>query len=229
MSTKDTNVTHKHEGHRARMRKRFMHDYGESMESHELLEMLLFYVIPRRNTNEIAHALLARFGTLTGTLAASVEELMQIDGVGENVAIYLKNISAIIRRNDLDKQIELPKYTSISALMEYVKPLFTQLTHERLYLLCFDSAMRMISCDKVSDGSANAVSVNAQIMLRIALTKNAHAVVLAHNHPNGIACPSAADLTATAQYRDAFDKAGMLLVEHFVVAGEEAVSLINQS
>lgn len=229
MATNDTKERYPHEGHRARMKKRFLCDSGESMESHELLETLLFYAIPRRNTNEIAHALLARFKTLAGVLEASVDELMQIEGVGESAAIFLKTISAIIRRNDLDKQTKLPKYTSISALMEYVKPLFSQLTHERVYILCFDSSMRMISCDKVCDGSVTAVSVNSQIMLRIALTKNAHAVILAHNHPQGIACPSAADLTATGQYRDIFEKAGILMVEHFIVAEDEAVSLINKS
>ncbi len=230
MPTNDTDIKRKypHEGHRARLKKRFLHDNGESMESHELLELLLFFVIPRRNTNEIAHALLARFGSLVGVFTASVQELTEVDGVGESAAIFLKSVSSVIRRTDLEKQIELPRYTNISTLMEYVKPLFSQLNHERLYLLCFDPSMRMISCEKVCDGSVNAISVNSQIMLRMALTKNAQAVVLAHNHPLGVACPSAADLATTARYRDAFDKAGILMVEHFIVADDEVVSLINK-
>ena len=229
MSENETKGKYPHEGHRARLKKRFLHDNGESMEGHELLELLLFYVIPRRNTNEIAHALLARFGKLADVFSASVDELMEIEGIGENAAIYLKSISAAVRFTDLEKQIKLPKYTNMTVLKEYIRPLFSQLTVERLYILTFDMSMRMISCEKVCDGSVNAVPVNTPIIMRKALTKNAQAVVLAHNHPGGVACPSAADMRGTACYRDALEKAGILLVEHFLVANDAIVSIINNN
>lgn len=216
-----------HEGHRARLKKRFLSDGGENMADHELLEMLLFFAIPRRNTNNIAHALLNRYGTLEQLLMASTEDLTQITGIGESSALFLKTVSAMIRRVATQMKSELPRYFTAKDLEEHLLPLFSQLAHERLYMLGFDGKMRYLFCEKITDGSTSAVAVNVQNMLRIALSREATTVVLAHNHPRGLAIPSAADVAITLEYRDILRSVGIVLMEHYVVAEGECVPIIK--
>ena len=218
-----------HRGHRARMKKRFIQDNGESMASHELLEMLLFACIPRKNTNEIAHALLQRFGSLHRVLNASIEEMKQVSGIGESSALHLKIVSAVLRRQ-AQEEYQAPKaFHNVQAVVDYIKTLFIQLRVERLYLLCFDDAKHLLSCDVIAEGLTNAVAVNIPRMIEIALKYHAAWVVMAHNHPNGQALPSMDDISATKRAMDAFDSISVQLAEHFIVCGDKVVPILHMS
>jgi DNA repair protein RadC len=218
-----------HQGHRARMKKRFLRDNGESMETHELLEMLLFACIPRRNTNDIAHALLAKFGSFSDVLNASAEDLQQIDGIGESSALHLNIISALVRRLALETRKPPRAFHQVQAVTDYIKPLFIQLKVERLYLLCFDDAKKLLSCDMIAEGLTNAVAVNIPKMVRIAIANQATWVILAHNHPNGQAFPSLDDISTTKRAQDAFDSVSVQLAEHFIVCGDKVVPILHMS
>lgn len=205
-----------------------LRDDGESLEAHELLEILLFAGIPRRNTNDIAHALLDRYGSLTGVLQASAQELMQIDGIGESSAVMIRAVSALIRRMDLEKQEKPKTFDRMEDIVAYIKPLFSQLREERLYLLMFDDARHLLGCERISEGSTNAVSVNLPRMMHLVALHRASWVVLAHNHPNGEAYPSPDDVSTTRRCRDAFESASVQLVEHFVVSENQVKSIMGQ-
>ena len=217
-----------HEGHRERMRLRFAADNGESMATHELLEMLLFSVIPRCNTNEIAHALLKRFQTLDGVFEASIADLMQIDGIGHNSAVHIKLMSALIRRAEIERRAPVKQFLTEQQVIDYLCPLFLQLNVERIYMLCFDDAGHLLCCEMISEGCVNAVAVNSQLMLRLAVAKNAAWVVLAHNHPHGLACPTMEDRVTTQKYNTLFDCVGIPLVEHFVIANGKAFPMLKK-
>ena len=136
-------VQNVHEGHRERMRLRFAADNGESMATHELLEMLLYTVIPRCNTNEVAHALLKRFQTLNGIFEASIADLMQIDGIGKNSAIQIKLINTLIRREDLERRVPVKQFLNEQSVIDYMRPLYSHINTEQLYMLCFDNAAHL--------------------------------------------------------------------------------------
>ena len=229
MSTQPKANSTLHAGHRARLKKRFQNDYGESMETHELLELLLFYVVPRADTNMTAHALLERFGSLCAVLDAPVEDLISVKGVGIEVAAYLKMIGATMRRAELEQMDDGKRFHTVQDIKDYIKPLFSHLNCERLYMLSFDDAKRLISCDKIAQGSTNAVAVNTNHMVRIAVMGQASWVVLAHNHPRGVALPSLDDISATGRYREILQSVSIQLVEHYIVGDGEIVPIIHDN
>ncbi len=222
-----SNQQHGHNGHRARLKKRFLRDMGESMEPHELLELLLFFAIPRRNTNNMAHALLARFGTLDGVIRAPVEDLMELDGIGESAAIYLKCLWAASRQMELDARKDSPTYSDRASVEAYIKPLFARLTKERLYMLSFDGANRLLGCDLIAEGSTNAVAVNTPVMMRYLVRYSPSSVVLAHNHPNRSLLPSMEDVATTSYYQDLFQKMNVTLTQHFIVVEDQITSILT--
>ncbi len=221
--SKELNI---HDGHRERLRTRFLADNGESMQPHELLELLLQFVIPRKDTNETAHALLENFGTLGNVMLAPYLDLLQVNGVGESSAFLIKLISALVRRMTLEEQ-ETPKtFDRLQMVADYVKPLFAQINKERLYMLCFNEKKQLLSCEKICDGSAHAVVVNKANMVRQALMRQASWVVLAHNHTNGFAEPSMEDISITQSFCNALESVSISLAEHFIVSGETVLPLI---
>ena len=188
------------------------------METHELLEMLLYSSLPRCNTNQIAHALLKRFNKLEYVFEASIPELMQVEGIGRSCAVQIKLVNALIQRVAIESRIPIKQYLSEQSIIDYIRPMFVQLNVERLYMMCFDDAAHMLCCEKISEGSVSAVAVNSQNMLHIAAINKASWIVLAHNHPHGLACPTLEDRATTQKYRTIFEHAGMPIVEHFVIA-----------
>ena len=210
-----------HAGHRERMKERFLHDEGESMATHELLEMLLYYSIPRSNTNPTAHQLLDARGSLDEVLKSSVDELALVQGVGTSTAILLKLVNAIMRRVSLEERNLPKKYTNQKDIVDLTKAYFDRLSQERLYMLCFDDARQLLTCEMIAEGTVNAVAVNSQKMMRIAAIHNTAWVVLLHNHPSGDPEPSLDDLHATGRYAELFNCMGIQLVEHYIVAKGE--------
>jgi DNA repair protein RadC len=211
-----------HDGHRQRRKELFYANGPDGFADHELLEMLLFYAIPRRDTNRIAHALLEHFGTLEAIWAAPGEELEHVEGVGHSTAVLLKLAPAIVRRRNVTQPTIL---NSVNKVGTFFKEKFTGCTNEILYQACLDQKGRLLACKKAAEGNGNSATVSVRQIVENALYTGASAVILAHNHPSGVALPSREDVAMTMQARDALKTVGVKLVDHIVVADEDFVSM----
>ena len=214
-----------HAGHRQRLRKKFLQQGADSLEPHELLELLLFYAVPRKDTNPIAHALINRFGSLQGVLSAPLEELVKVPDVGRNAAVLIQLIAPLYRQSLIfaaDHEVVLDTRERIG---EYFRDIFIAHPAEVMYQLCLDAKGRKLDLSKVGEGDVGSVGLNVRRILENALRSRAVLVVLAHNHPSGVALPSHEDRTATEIVREALENVGVQLVDHFIVADNDYISM----
>ena len=214
-----------HDGHRERRREQFLRHGADPLADHELLELLLFYAIPRRDTNPIAHELLERFGSLQGVFAAPVEELAQTPGMGRSAAALLKLVMPIYRRARVTAAENETVLDTSERIGGYFLELFVAERREIMYQLCLDAKGRRINTYKISEGDPACVTVNVRKVVENAILSGAAMVALAHNHPSGVAFPSQEDLTATRQALTALDAVGVQLVEHIITADDDFISL----
>ena len=217
-----------HDGHRARKREQFRSHGLDSFADHEVLELLLFYAIPRRDTNPIAHDLINRFGSLEQVLAAPVEELEKVPGMGENAATLLKLIPQITRRARASSVAREKVLDTTERIGAFFVEQFVAETHEIMYQLCLDAKGRLLHCHKVSEGDAGSVNLNMRKIVENALRSNAVLVALAHNHPSGVAFPSQEDKIATKLAQEALETIGVRLVDHIIVADDDYISLRHE-
>ena len=211
-----------HAGHRQRIDEK-AHKLGlEFMEEHEQLEKLLFSVIPRGNTNEIAHKLLDRFGTIGGVLSADADNLCEIEGVGLRTAEFLHDLPKLL--GIVERSLSQNKEGKIilddtEKAGKYAKSLFYGQLTESLYMISLNSAMQVMRFDKIADGSVSAIDVPVSKLTRLAVLNNASAVIIAHNHPGGTLIASECDLRTTKALKIAFDVLNITFVGHAIVAG----------
>jgi DNA repair protein RadC len=216
-----------HEEHRRRVRERFLSAGLQSFPAHNVLELLLFYSIPRRDTNETAHRLLERFGALTDVLDAPFEELCKVEGVGENSAVLLVLLSQLAKRYFAEQSDEKLSFESAEKFRQYVVAQFTGLKQEVAVLLCLNNAGQLLQCCQISLGTKYAVSLDNRTLLETAFRHSATKVVLAHNHPNGLAAPSRNDIQRTETAAKLFRDVQIQLLDHLIVAGGECFSMAN--
>lgn len=214
-----------HEGHRARKKQQFLEHGLDTFADHEALEMLLYYAIPRLDTNPVAHRLLERFGSLSGVLSALPEELKTVEGIGEHAAVLLGLLLPLTRRAYLSSPQADVVLGSTEQLGRYFCKLFFGVRQERLYEVCLDAKGKLLRCHKIADGSVDAVNINVRQIVENALHCRASTVALAHNHPSGVALPSPDDNTATLMVCDALRTVGIGLSDHIIVADDDFVSL----
>lgn len=215
-----------HDGHRARKKAQFRQHGLDGFADHEVLELLLYYAIPRKDTNEIAHRLLQKFGSLQNVFAAPAEELAKVDGVGESAALFLTLLPQVQKRamRSGGKERVL---NSVDKCGRYFLELLGHERQELLYQACLDGKGKLLSCKKLSQGSADCTSLSVRQVVENALLSGASAVVLAHNHPSGVALPSPADMEATTQVRDALKRLDIRLIDHIIVADGDYVSMAS--
>lgn len=214
-----------HKEHRKRLKEQFRKTGLDGLTDVQVLELLLFYCIPRVDTNPTAHELLNRFGTLTGVLDAPTQELELVNGVGPAAADYLKLIRELDRYREMERNKKPKILKTIDACGDYLLPYFTNLQNETVFLLCMDAVCKVQSCRMVGEGSVNSAGVPVRRIVEMALSSKASSVVLAHNHPSGIALPSAEDIHTTRRVAAALDAVEIVLTDHIIVAGEDYVSL----
>lgn len=218
-----------HDGHRQRLKDRFLREGLDGFTEIQALELLLFYAIPVKDTNPLAHALLDRFGSLARLLDAPVEKLMEVDGIKEHAATLLKLAKAMGRCYEVSKVKEERVLPTIEDCGEYLKPFFKGRKNETVFLLCLDAKLKVLDCQEVGEGSINYASVPVRRVVEMALEAGASSVVLAHNHPSGIALPSGDDIQTTRRVAAALSAVEIILVDHLVVADDDYVSMVQSN
>ena len=195
-------------------------------EDHTLLELLLFYGVPQKDTNPIAHRLIERFGSLPAVLEAPARELMQIEGVGENVARLLK-VTQAMRCRCTQQQTARQKVVLNSSLKagEYLCSLLQGRETEALLLVCLDAGKAVRHCEQLESGVSDSISTTLRQIAQLCVNRNVHDIILAHNHPSGVALPSAEDRMVTRQVMEALEPLGIRLIDHIVVADNDFVSM----
>lgn len=216
-----------HDGHRQRLKDRFLREGLDGFTEIQALELLLFYAIPVKDTNPLAHALLDRFGSLAKVLDAPVEKLTEVDGVKEHAATLLKLAKAMGRCYEISKVREERVLPTIEDCGEYLKPFFKGRKNETVFLLSLDAKLKVLDCQEVGEGSINYASVPVRRVVEMALEAGASSVVLAHNHPSGIALPSGDDIQTTRRVAAALSAVEIVLVDHLVVADDDYVSMVQ--
>ena len=198
---------------------------AESFADHELLELLLYYAIPQRDTNPIAHALIERFGSLQAVLSAPAEELMEVPYIKEKAAVLIRLAPALYQRvlmSGEDCEVILDTRERIG---EFFRRLFMVHASEVMYQLCLDGKGKKKGLYKLGEGDLGSVGLNIRQIMENTLRSKAVMVVLAHNHPSGVALPSHDDKVATRMVREALETMGVRLVDHVIVADNDYVSM----
>ena len=216
-----------HDGHRQRLKERFLTEGLDHFDELYVLELLLFYCIPRKDTNPIANRLLDHFGSLTAVFDATVEELQKVPGISKNTATFLTLIPQTGRYYQVKRSEPGDILTTIEQCGKYLVPYFYGRENETVFLLCLDAKCKVLGCKMVGEGSVNSASVPIRRVVEIALNTNATTVVLAHNHPSGLAFPSADDIQTTLRVAKAMEAVEITLADHIVVADNDFVSMLQ--
>ena len=214
-----------HDGHRQRLKERFLREGLDHFSDVQVLELLLFYAIPRVDTNPIAHNLLACFGSLSQVLEAPVEELEKVPGIGRNAAVLLSLATAVGRYYQVDRSMNTRILQTVESCGEYLVPFFYGRRNETVFLLCLDAKCKVLCCREIGEGSVNSAGVPIRRIVETALGVNATTVVLAHNHPSGLALPSGEDVQTTRRVAAALSAVEITLADHIIVADDDYVSI----
>ena len=216
-----------HDGHRGREKEKFR-DFGlDILSDHEALELLLYFSIPRGDVNPLAHRLVDRFGSFAGVMDARYEELLEVEGVGENTATLIKYIPQAARRYLISKARAEGIINSPQRAGNYMKPLFFGERDEVVYIACLDAKCKVLGCKLVGRGSINSASVSIRKIVEIVLNMNAAYAILAHNHPSGLALISQEDINTTEKAAKALEAVDVKLLDHIVVADDDFVSMAD--
>jgi DNA repair protein RadC len=213
-----------HEGHRQRLRERYVNTGLDGFQEHELLELLLTYAIPRRNTNDIAHSLIGRFGSLSSVLEADAAELASISGVGEYAAVFLRLIGDTARKAAKADPRQTPRLNTPAAAAAFAMDLLRAERYESVYVVSLDKNMRLLHAERLLTGTLTEAPLYPRRVVESALMHRAHSVLLLHNHPSGDASPSQSDAQATEAVKTALNSIDIRLFDHIVVGHNEAYS-----
>lgn len=228
--TKVTKTENLNKGHRSRMRNRYLACGFSGFQEHEILEMLLFYALPRVNTNPIAHCLLNTFHSLSGVMDADITELKKIPGIQDQAAIFLKMMPDLFRCYQLSKEKEEANRVKLEIeqkafMTAHLRNLYTGVSREQVALILLDNSMQIIEQCFVSEGFTNLVSISIRKIVEIALKNNAVFVILAHNHPAGSAAPSREDMYVTKQLYNALRYLDITLQDHYILGKNMILSM----
>lgn len=214
-----------HADHRARMQARVRRDGLESLAEHEALEYLLFFAIPRQNTNPLAHRLIQQFGSFCRVLEASEEELQEVEGIGPSSARMIHSVLEFARYYTIHKRNGRVSLNTTEKVMEYVRPLFIGMQHEVMYLIALDDNYTPLRDIRIGDGLPNKLTFDINKLARTAVASGCSCAVLAHNHPSGLAIPSEADFATTVQITKALGMLNIELLDHLIITATDAASM----
>lgn len=216
-----------HDGHRQRLKDRFRSEGLDHFEERHVLELLLSYSIPRKDTAPLAKELLAHFGSFTQVMEATPEELQKVKGVGEHTATLIALTTAVGRYYAVQRATNVEILDSTTKCGRYLVHQFFGRRNETVFLLGLDAKCKVLCCREVGEGSVNSANIPVRRVVEMALAANATTVVIAHNHPSGVAVPSDEDVATTYRLARALDAVEITLADHIVVADEDFVSLVQ--
>ena len=221
------NINH-HKGHRQRMKERFVHDGMDSFSDYQVLELLLFFGIPYKDTNEIAHMLLNKYGSLSGVFNADFHELSAEPGLGPHAALLIRMIPGLARRYSMDRWNAKTQITDTDKAGKYAASLFIGIEYEAFYMICLDSQNHVIMPVLIGEGTINEAMIYPRLIVEHALRHKTVVVILAHNHPGGSTEPSLADIEMTKKLSKALEVISVKIMDHIIVAGDKYSSLAKK-
>ena len=225
---KDERQKNLHKGHRQRVKDRYIAESLDSFEDHQVLELLLYYAIPYRDINDLAHRLLDKYGSLSGVFEADYYDLRTVSGIGANTAMLLTMVPSLSRVYQLDKWGKKPILGSTAALGEYAVNLFIGRTYEVFYLICLDAQNRVNHAALIYEGSINEVAIYPRIVVETAIRHKAKNVVLVHNHPGGSLRPTSSDMDLTWRLVDIMKDISISVVDHIIVSNSSYLSFAEK-
>lgn len=223
ITPKKTNL---HKGHRKRLKETYIKTGIDGLPPHVILELLLFFGIPLKDTNEIAHELINKFGSLPGVLSADKESLQSVKNMTENAAILINLVSEISKMYITDSFPKKQPYDTNKKLEEYIIPQFLHSQYEKTLLVLLDKEDRIVSCHWISEGTGKASDINTAKVVKLANSANVSKVVIAHNHPDN-SKTSAEDIVTAKKLAYHLDAVGIELVESFVVSEDKAFGILE--
>ena len=212
------------EGHRKRLRERFINSGLEGFHDHEVLELLLIHAIPRRDVKPIAKALLSEFKSLAAVFDAPLSMLQNIDGVGLGASVLIKLIPALLVRYQQDRWKQTRSFRSVDQAVEFLYPLLGFEREEIFCVLALNSSNELIAVEKIQRGSVNRTAVFPRLVVETALKHRATALILAHNHPGGNPTPSEADIKMTHKLLNVLRDLDITVHDHIIIAGPKSYS-----
>lgn len=216
-----------HAGHRQRMKQRFLEEGLDGFTDIQALELLLFYALPQGDTNPIAHALLDHFGSLAQVLEADVNELKTVKGIKDHAATLLALVTQMCRFYAVNAAEQTEILSTLDACGAYLVPRFFGRTNETVFMLCLDAKCKVLCCKCVGEGNIHSASISLRKIVEVAINSNATTVILAHNHPSGVAVPSDEDVQTTRRIASALNAVEVHLADHIVVSGDDYVSMVQ--
>lgn len=217
-----------HEGHRNRVKERFLMEGLDAFADHEVIELLLFYCIPKRDTNELAHRMLKEFGTFHDLVEADPRDIARRCKVSLNTAVLVSLAAPLSRRYLRQKWGNRPVINSSTKAGEYAITLFAGRVYECFYVICLDSQNHVNHAALVHEGTLNEAPVYPRIIVETALRHKANSLILAHNHPGGSLRASQADIEITRKICQAMKPISINVVDHIIVAGDKYASFAEQ-
>lgn len=211
-----------HEGHRGRMIEK-LKNYADSLTEHELLEVLLYFSIPRVNTNPIAHRLLSTFGSIDRVFDASAEDLSKVEGVGPVSASFLKCIGSLFGRYKNLKEDVFPRFYG-DGFPAFLREYYRGYSYEVLNVWLLASGGKILSQKSFTSREENGIYVDPAEITKCIGDSRCTAIVLSHNHPDGTTQPSAQDDAFTKQCEMLFSLNNIVLLDHYIVGGEAVYS-----
>ena len=222
-------------GHRERVRKKFLENGFNGLEDYEVLELLLFYVIPRKDTKAIAKELIKRFKTLANVLKADTLELKTIDGLGPVAITFLKMIGALpakIYKDELKNQKLIKddknKITDKEVLLSFLRNKIGYEDVEKFYVIYLSSSNEVIAFEESSSGTLDRSSIYPREIYKRVIMENAKSIIIAHNHPSGNTCPSKCDIDITNEIAKGLKNFGALLLEHIIITRDSYFSFLEE-
>lgn len=197
------------------------------MPDHNVLEMLLFFGIPYKDTNEIAHSLMEKFGSFSGVLKADRTDLKNVKGMTENAACLISMLLPVFKRYTDDLMKEKPTLETTEQIVSFMRPRFIDTANERVYLLCFDCNHALISVRFIDEGDVASANINLRSIASAVIETKAAGAVLVHNHPNAVALPSQADISATKKAYDFLSMMKVRLLDHIIISQTGHCSMVS--